>query len=501
LVSFVAAILAILAAEPLLPEARPLFDLPEPTSRDHRPARPILRTGLELLGILGIGAAWYWRAPSYGDFDIRFTWKDWRDKLFSTRDIVLDDNQFNTNTVAHPLAGAVYYQLARGNGLSAPASLLTSVIGSTVWEYLVEFNEKPSTNDLIFTPLGGAVIGEATYRLGRLFASGSPNLGNCLGAIIFAPVAAMNDPDVCRSGARPPYDAYGLSRWLPHLLEMQAGLSYSRFDSGPVSGDAALGFSTDIVSHRWYGRSGQASTTVRPGDWTTLQLGTLIDGRGVQGLAFHADMTWWGRYRRRFDEGGPALGAPDGRGLMLAVRSSFDYDDRTIPDGLDRVANVGLAGPVVELRRRRGRLAVRATVAAEYGFALVTSLAYPAAATASAGETIKSELRKQGYYYAQSVTGRASLRAELAGWELLLQGRIAGFWSINGDDRFQEKITDNFSLSDQRTEMHAAVRAPLFRGPLVVSISADQLDRQSELPGFRVHSRERRGGASVGFRF
>jgi hypothetical protein len=512
----VAAILAVLAAEqprppettpaplalaPELPgETEPVFDLPEPTSRDHRPRHPYLRTGAELVTLLGLGAAWYWRAPSYTDFDIQFNWTDWRAKL-SGRDVVLDDNLFNTNAVAHPVAGALYYQLARGNGLSAGASFLTSVIGSTIWEYFVEFNEKPSTNDLILTPVGGAVIGEATYRLGRLFANSRPNLGNCLGALIFAPIAAVNDAVVCRSAARPPFDAYGLSRWTPHLLEMQLGQTYTRFDSGPIAGLFAIDLGTDVVSHRAYGRPGRGATTVRPGDWTALELGTLIDGAGVQGLSFHSDTSWWGRYLRRFDESGPALSNPDGRGLMLAVRSTFDYDERVIPTGLDRVVNAGLVGPVAELTRREGKLVVRAAVAAEYGFAMVTSLAYPAAVASLANAFIKSELRQQGYYYAQSVTGRASLMASLAGWELLLRGRLAGFWSINGNDRYQGQITDDFSLSDQRADLHAAATVPLFRGPLALSLTADQVDRQSELPGFQYRSRERRAGASLGFRF
>jgi hypothetical protein len=515
--NFVAALLAILAAEqprppattpaplalaPELPaERQPVLDLPEATELEHRPRHPYLRTGAELLTVLGLGAAWYWRAPAYTDFDIRFNWTDWQAKLFSTRDIVLDTNLFNTNAVAHPVGGAIYYQVARGNGLSAAASFLTSVIGSTIWEYFVEFNEKPSTNDMILTPVGGAVIGEATYRLGRLFANSSPNLGNCVGALLFAPIAAVNDAAVCRSAARPPYDAYGLTRWTPHLLELQLGQTYTQFDTGPVAGLFALDTGADIVSHRRYGRPGSATTTVQPGDWTALHLGTLIDARGLQGLSFAADTSWWGRYRRRFDESGPSLGAPDGRGLLLAVRSTFDYDYRNLPTEIDRVVNAGLLGPIVELTHRRGKLAVRATLAAEYGFAIVTSLAYPAAAPALASATIKSELRQQGYYYAQSVTGRASLRASLAGWELLLRCRLAGFWSINGNDRYQGKLTDDFSLSDQRSDLHAAGTVPLFGGPLALSITADQIDRQSELPGYEYRSRERRAGASLGFRF
>ncbi|HXJ23908.1 MAG TPA: DUF3943 domain-containing protein [Polyangia bacterium] len=522
--SLVAIILAILAGEPFKPppttitplaiapelepeaapepvEAPPL-DLPEAPPSEHRPRHPYLRTGFELLTVLGLGTAWYWRAPSHTDFDLHFTWNDWKAKLFSTRDIVLDDNLFDTNALAHPVAGAIYYQVARGNGLSPAASLLTSVIGSTIWEYLVEFREKPSTNDMIFTPIGGAVLGEATYRLGRLFASGSPNLANCVGAMIFAPIAAMNDTLVCRSAARPPFDAYGFSRWTPHRLELQLGETYASFDGGPTTAFFALTLGTNVVSHRAYGRPGQATTAVHPGDWTGFDLGGLIDGSGLQGASIHADTVWWGRYLRRFDETGPLLGTPDGRGLMLGLRSTFDYDDRSLPGGLlDREVNAGIVGPTVELVHRSGRLALRLAADVTYGFAMVTSLAYPEVAASYATDGIKSELRQQGYYYAQSVVGRASVRANLAGWELLLAGRFGAFWSINADDRFQAKITDNFSLSDQRSDLHAAATVPLFTGPLALQIAADQIDRRSVVPGLITLSRELRAGASIGLLF
>jgi hypothetical protein len=99
------------------------------------------------------------------------------------------------------------------------------------------------------------------------------------------------------------------------------------------------------------------------------------------------------------------------------------------------------------------------------------------------------------------VVGRASVRANLAGWELLLAARFGAFWSINADDRFQAKITNNFSLSDQRSDLHAAATVPLFTGPLVLVVTADQIDRRSEVPGVTTLSRERRAGASIGLLF
>src|SRR4029077_9722656 len=80
-------------------------------------AHPYLRTAVEEILLLGLGTAWYWRHPAYSSWDLHFTWTDWHSKLFSMRQVVFDDDLFTTNGLAHPIAGTLYYQIARGNGL------------------------------------------------------------------------------------------------------------------------------------------------------------------------------------------------------------------------------------------------------------------------------------------------------------------------------------------------------------------------------------------------
>lgn len=69
------------------------------------------------------------------------------------------------NYVLHPYAGAAYYMSARSQGFNLWYSWLYSFAVSTVfWEYGVEaFMEIPSWQDLIITPMGGLILGEAFY--------------------------------------------------------------------------------------------------------------------------------------------------------------------------------------------------------------------------------------------------------------------------------------------------------------------------------------------------
>jgi hypothetical protein len=498
----VAALLALLAADsvPIVPLG-PLPDPPRSLTEDTqpRPSHPYLRTAIEDFAIIGIGAIWYWRHPSYSSWDLHFTWDDWSSKLFSDREIVLDHDLFSTNGLAHPIDGALYYQVARGNGLGPAASLIASFLTSTVWEYFGEWDEKPSTNDLIFTPAGGAVIGEATYRLGRMFAAGSPGIGNCLGALVFSPVASLAESRVCRSAANEPLDEWGLPLRVWHHLGFDLGQAWSSFNQGAATSSMALGLTGIIVDHSDYRRPGRSGPRpVSPGDWSALSFGALLSEPGVRGLGIHAEGAWWGRYLRDFAEPEhPGQRETDGWGLMLGLGSTFDYETRQLPTEWDRQTNAGLVGPMVELTNRRGDLDLRAFLTVQYGFGMVSSLAYPAIATAVQGAVIKTELKQQGYYYAQSVSGTAAASAADGPFEICLRVHVAAYWSINQDDRYQGEITDNFSLSDQRVYLRAAGALRVFGGPLRVALALDQIDRTSQVPGFHYKSVERRAGLSA----
>jgi hypothetical protein len=81
----------------------------------------------------------------------------------------LDTNNFRTNTIYHMYAGALYYQTARSNGYGFFASTAFSFMGSLFWEYLGEWREQVSTNDMIFTPFAGSLMGEGFTQI-ALFA-------------------------------------------------------------------------------------------------------------------------------------------------------------------------------------------------------------------------------------------------------------------------------------------------------------------------------------------
>lgn len=95
-----------------------------------------------------------WRDPDH-EFEDGFTQPPAWDK---------DDPVFDY--VLHPLVGAEYYLVARNRGWDLWGSLAYSAALSAFYEYIPEnMVQQPSAVDLLVTPLAGALLGEARYRL------------------------------------------------------------------------------------------------------------------------------------------------------------------------------------------------------------------------------------------------------------------------------------------------------------------------------------------------
>lgn len=101
-----------------------------------------------------------------------------------------DGDKFIFNFVLHPYAGAAYYMSARSCGFNCWGSFLYSFcVSSIFWEYGFEsFNEIPSMQDLVITPVIGSLIGEGFYLAKRKIVSNGYRL---LGSEILGHAAAF----------------------------------------------------------------------------------------------------------------------------------------------------------------------------------------------------------------------------------------------------------------------------------------------------------------------
>jgi hypothetical protein len=247
-----------------------------------------------------------------------------------------------------------------------------------------------------------------------------------------------------------------------------------------------------VVSHSGYRRPGRGSETVAPGSWSALSAGVLLDRTdGPTGVDFHANTLFIGRYLKSYDPGG-------GAGLMLGLGGSFDIDARDLGPNWDRVGSVGLLGPRLELTVDRPWLGLALSLSAAYSFAMIESLAYALHGEALSGRIIRTSLRGAGYYYGHGLISSAQLAVRVLFFELALAGNFGLFRSIEGRDRFQERLDTDFSLHDSRSSSSAQLSVPLARGVRLAG-RLEKERRRSQLLDLSATAGETRLGLLVGF--
>lgn len=111
-----------------------------------------------------------------------------------TKPPVMDKDPFIVNYIAHPYSGSVYYNSIRSQGFTPLQSFAFAFAESTFWEYFIESTmEPPSIQDLIATPLVGALIGEASHQATRLMRRNGFNTFEKIAVTIINPAYVLNN--------------------------------------------------------------------------------------------------------------------------------------------------------------------------------------------------------------------------------------------------------------------------------------------------------------------
>ena len=149
-----------------------------------------------LLGYQIVGAGIIYALPesvsnwSEDDKDISF--EKWWDHV---RNPQWDSDGWALNYVGHTYFGAAYYTRARERGFGWIESFFYSAFASALYEFGVEaFAERPSYQDLIITPVGGALLGGFVFEPVRSWVKSKPELRWHDHVILIAtdPIGALN---------------------------------------------------------------------------------------------------------------------------------------------------------------------------------------------------------------------------------------------------------------------------------------------------------------------
>jgi hypothetical protein len=466
-----------------------------------RPGRAVIQTTLGLLA----GTVWYWRHLDFNsaDWDLRWDVPSWRKKLFSTDAMRFDTNDFVTNGRDHSRVGWLYYLVGRANGLEMKAAFAFDLGATIVWEYVVEFRELISINDLIINTQAGPAIGEPLLQVGTFFRRGRPTLINRVLAFVFSPFEWLNGwLDNRPWPGDDETDALGMTVERGHRFRLYLGGRSVNFQPGVARNDVSLGMDLEVMMQKHYGRPGRWAGWLRSGALSRVAMGfTFPDEISEIGSVFRTQTTVVGHYRQDItahDESGATGTGRRGYSLMVGNGARFDYETRRLAAENDRLAVASLFGPQLDWTVYAGDILFRWEVAAYGDFALVDSHALGPETQADPTPPLTGVLRAQGYYYAYGATGITRARLDLGPWTLEAEVRAHHFVSIDGASRAESPLDAAFKdLTDDRLFGLSSVCFRPWRGSLGFTGFVEAVGRRGSRAAVSRSSRELSVGASL----
>ncbi|MDI3284537.1 DUF3943 domain-containing protein [Polyangium sp. 15x6] len=463
-----------------------------------------LAAGATIVGLLGYGFTDYWAHMSDNSVDWELSWSapSFYKKVWTLEAVRFDTNKFETNTYSHPAAGTMTYLAARGAGLGAGESFLFSFGGSLVWEYLGEYREKVSLNDIVLTPQGGFALGESLHQLGLFFERGEDNTANNVLALVFSPFRylhrRLDHGYVARAKT---LDDLGLPADAWHRFDVFVGVSAETGKDGLRLSQRRIGVSTEIIDVPEYDHPGELTKSLDPGAVTSIRLVGSVDDQGVEQLDFITRVLLGGVYDQKI--------VPDGHGgrrgyaIFAGPSTAFNYAKHR-QEGMeeDKLGVANALGATVDLTLHHGKARARASVDAYGDFGAVHSMAASAYIRTRGDEGLKTVVADKRYYFALGATVRPTLALSYRRFELGAQLTYDFFESIEGLDRYQERVANDVHLRDQRSSERVWLSYTLPSDKQRLAwVEVEHLDRRGRMGSFRASHESTKFRAGIAFRF
>lgn len=497
-------LLSIVGLLPLLGENSPSRSKGNPPVKKKKTGRAFIEMG----GLMAYSTVSYWSIYTkfIEDWQFQLTWKDQKRKFFSSEGLRLDSNAFKSNWT-HGLSGAYYYSFARANGLNLRESFLFSLGGSLFWEYFTEWREVASINDLIFTPFGGPAIGEPLFQISNYF-GGKHGFWNRAAEVFFNPILALNDllDGNFRKGRHSGFP----EAW--HQFNFLVGAQQGRLSTADQGYTRTnLGLQMRLITIPEFGKPGEFSEFRNDPLSSDLFFDISFSSREMEEFNAATKTMLFGYWKQRLTE--TANGGMSGYSLSLGASSAFDlmkkkalvwYDasqgglsdprfPRLTPTEFnDKLAVISPIGPSVDLTIFSPRSRLRWNADAFFDFALVNSLPLNDYSRTHDLTGTKTTILSWGYYYALGYTLSSSVEFDSGQWQWQGSAKYQHYNSIQGHDRFQEIITDDFRLADTRMTCRTSIGYRLRQTPLSFRIGFQRIERYGAIGEFSRRNRENR---------
>lgn len=451
--------------------------------------------------ILGIGTTWYWTNIQANRSDWEFSGSQFANR-FTLDEIRFDNNHFTINHLSHPIAGGGYYLASRVHNYGVGMSSLISFISSFVWEAGLEWRERISVNDMIFTPGAGIAMGETYYRLSH-YLNSAPGGGNwahkSLKWLIGWPLAVNRWID----GVEPPNDglrdSLGFSGAYYHRFRLAGQIGR---DSNDPAGSAGTlkGFRTelDLYALPGFKRPGRMALFFSDGNFTRFDGSFWWADSGIQSANLNFESVVLGYYEQDYTGPPEAISGTAGR---IAMAFSFEHVQRWLPEPRDRRAILHLPGGQFKIWHAWNGWVHDLEIALNPDFSAIDSVAFPLY-KANAPERIeRSVLELRGYYFAWGGTSRLETSLTYGGLSLRGRLRLSYANGVEDLDREQEKITQQTLIEDTLIETYLALGYTHRPTTLSARLELRGMDRVGRIDGEQLSREWRHTGLSVGMEF
>jgi hypothetical protein len=472
------------------------------------------RAAFEIGILMAYSQARYWLnyAKFIEDWQFHLSWKDQRKRFFTFKAWMFDSNAFSLNWT-HSFAGVLYYQFGRTNGLSWPRSFLFSLGGSLWWEYVAEWREIISLNDNIMTGLGGFSAGEAWFQLGKFFI-GKKGFVNRILSFAVNPVMKFNHwLDLRKGKSRSLGPEPG---W--HDFRLFLGRKKMPTSSGTgLENTMFVGFHTQIVHAPEYGRPGRSDRRITDTLMSDLDVDFALRHGRIEEFNFSTRIAGLGYYWQDIgpDARGHAYYVGLGSAFSLFKKKSIAYYDSAdvivkrgydsrldVPRQFtDKIAAVHVVGPVFDYTEFTPGSRLRLVFGAYLDFGLINAFALNPYSEWEDTLGIKTTLYYYGYYYGIGTTFGSDVTYRYRA--LRFGGRLhySTYGSIEGLDRFQDEITDDFHLKDDRLDCRVEASILLPGIPVELLAGYEMIGRHGTIKDISRRDFEDRFSFCVSYRF
>jgi hypothetical protein len=358
------------------------------------------------------------------DFELDWDKESWKQKLTTFDTVVFDTGNWNSNAFRHPVFGAISYQIARTNGFSPFAATMIDFVTAAVWEYVVEYRELVSLNDLMVNTVSGFMIGEPLFQIGRTGDHKEASWARKSIAGLSSPLHRIH------SLAGYPGWRKEIRPWTDFELGLGGAIANHE---GTLAPEGEVDVELELIREARYGLPGTGT------QWTGLAAFNRVAG----GIRFTDEDA----SRSRFETSTTFFGVYS----FIGLGTGFDYETRKLAMEWDRFGVFHLLGPRIQFGAWRGTTHITWDASAALDLGMIQAHVFgPVLPFPEFPQT--SVLQSRGYYFGGGTSAVTRLRVDTPVVTGELEARAYQLWSIDGRARMEDGpgADDPRDVSDRR---------------------------------------------------